>query len=571
MMNGAEALWAALASAGVDTAFGLPGTQSIVLHEALRRSSVRSVVATSELAAAFMAVGYFRASGRVAAVSTIPGPGFTYALTGLAEALHDSAGLLHLFGRAPTGGRPFQFQVIDQRAIASPLLKGIVELHRREDASEAGRRAVALASTGEPGPVGIEWDAEALSGTSTTVPVVPVGPLPAEFEPGMLEEAVRRMRVARRPVLLVGGGGCSGAGVVRSIAEGLRAPVLTTVSGRGVVPEDHPLSLAWDAARSGVSGVNEVIRGSDCVLALGCKLTAAATALFRLELPPERLIRVDASQLVLEAGYPASLSFVAKVEDWGPRFLAAVGATGASPGSTWTEDEVADQRRTLRENSAAAHDPVVNGVEPRTPAALFASIRKALPRDGIVVTDSGLHQELTRRHLDVLAPRGLVTPSDYQSMGFGIPAAIGAALAAPSRRVVAVVGDGGFAMGGMELLTAARERIPLTVVVLADGYFNRIRLQQFEQFGRSSDVDLVNPDFGAFAEAVGASHVRIDGDPDRSFAEAFRSPGVSLVEVRLGDSAGIRVARARGLARHAARSALGPRLSAWLKRGRKRA
>ena len=151
-------------------------------------------------------------------------------------------------------------------------------------------------------------------------------------------------------------------------------------------------------------------------------------------------------------------------------------------------------------------------MKPATAGSFFTVLRRILPRNGIVVTDSGLHQGLVRRHFDVLSPRGLIIPNDFQSMGFGLPAAIGAKLAAPERPVVAVLGDGGFAMSGMEMLTAVREKIPLTVIVFNDGRLNLIRLQQFQSFGSSESVDILNPDFGTFAAAVGARYALVDGN-----------------------------------------------------------
>jgi acetolactate synthase-1/2/3 large subunit len=178
----------------------------------------------------------------------------------------------------------------------------------------------------------------------------------------------------------------------------------------------------------------------------------------------------------------------------------------------------------------------------------FEQLREALPRDAIVVTDAGLHQMMLRRYFDVLAPRGLIVPSDFQSMGFGLPAAIGARLASPGRRVIAIVGDGGFAMSGMELLTAVRENIPLTAVVFADGVLNHIRLSQLQRWGASANVTLLNPDFRRFAEAVGARYTKYTGNRS-DLDQAVEGAGVSLVEVPLADSAAFHAARAAGLVR----------------------
>jgi acetolactate synthase-1/2/3 large subunit len=202
---------------------------------------------------------------------------------------------------------------------------------------------------------------------------------------------------------------------------------------------------------------------------------------------------------------------------------------------------------------------------PTTAGSFFAALRRILPRNGIVVTDSGLHQGLVRRHFDVLAPRGLILPSDLQSMGFGLPAAIGAKLASPERPVVVVLGDGGFAMSGMELLTAVREKIPLTVIVFNDGRLNLIRLQQFSNFGRSESVDILNPDFGAFAAAVGARYALVDGNAEGVLRSAVGSTHVTLVEVLVGDSPAIHLIRAKGFTRETARRVLGPGIVRWIK------
>jgi acetolactate synthase-1/2/3 large subunit len=200
-----------------------------------------------------------------------------------------------------------------------------------------------------------------------------------------------------------------------------------------------------------------------------------------------------------------------------------------------------------------------------TPAELLGAVRAALPRDGILVTDSGLHQSLVRRHFPVLAPRGLMCPSDFQSMGFGVPAAIGAALGAPGRRVVAVVGDGGFAMAGMELLTAVRERVPVAVIVLNDGQLGLIREQQLREYGHAHAVTIDGLDIAAMAAAAGAQHVRLEGNAEEVLRDALARDWPVVVEVAVGDSAGQRAAHAAGFVKQAARGLLGDRLRRWLK------
>jgi acetolactate synthase-1/2/3 large subunit len=346
----------------------------------------------------------------------------------------------------------------------------------------------------------------------------------------------------------------------------IHAPVFTSISARGVIPEDHELALGFDLVRSEVRYLNEMIRQSDCVIAFGSKLTSAGTGGYLLELPQDRLIRVEGSEEVLQANYPARIPIPGSAETVLERWIPIL-KDGGTPRSGWTREEIAKYKELLRRvPKNAVPEPTVHGVSPTTAGAFMAALRRTLPRDGILVADSGLHQGLVRRHFDVLAPRGLIVPNDFQSMGFGIPAAIGAKLAAPDRPVVVVTGDGCFAMTGMELLTAVREKIPLTVVVFNDGRLNLIRLQQFASSGRSESVDLLNPDFGAFAAAVGAEYAFVDGNAEEVLKAALKSGRVTLVEVNVGDSSKIRFLKTKSLARETARKVMGPNLARRIKR-----
>ncbi len=558
MRTGADALWQALASRGVQHALGVPGTQNVALWEALRRSRIRPILTTHELAAAFMANGYVRASGRLAPLVTIPGPGFTYALTGLAEALHDSAALLHLVGAPPPPGPRFRFQSIDQRAVAAPLAKAVMRVEDPSRAAAAAGEAADLALAGEPGPVVLEWTPAALDG--------PAAGDPGDFRPaaapaldGAAVERIAAFLAASRRPLILAGQGCAGAAVeLRELAELLRAPVVTTTSGRGVLPEDHPLALGFEFVRGDLPALNELARACDAVLAVGCKLSEAGTTMFALELPPDRLVQIDAAAEIVGANYPARIGLAARAEDALVRLLPALRAARQRGGGFGPEDLEAWRSRLRVQVQGQGDEPRIRGVRPETPAGFGAALRKALPHDAIVVTDSGLHQTLIRRHVPILAPRGLLVPSDFQSMGFGLPAAIGAKLAAPGRTVVAVIGDGGFAMSGLELLTAVREGLSLTVLVFNDGQLNRIRLQQLSQYGHPVAVELRNPDFEAFAAAVGARYARVEGDAEAILREAVGCEGVTLVEVALEDARTLVIERAKGMARGALRRAAPP-------------
>lgn len=554
MATGAEALCRAFAQHGVRHVFGLPGSQAIDLWEALRRSGELSpVVATHELAASFMANGHARATGRPAVLMTIPGPGFTYALTGLAEALLDSVPLVHVaVAPAERADGGYALQAIRQAEIARPLVKRVVEVASGGEVERAVEEALAAAAAGEPGPVLVQVPEAVLRGPAGR----PAGIGVTHEEPPageQLDEAVERVLAARRPLLLCGSGAAGAAAALRTIAEKLSAPVLTTTSGRGVVPETHRCSLPFDSPGASPAVVNRLVESCDLVLAAGAKLSHNGSLGFALRLPQERLVRVDTSPQVMEAAYPSSLQVVADAAGFFGSLERRL--ADAPHGATWTDEELATWRAELAAAARVLEPRLAGGAA----GDFVRALRAALPDDAIVSTDSGLHQYLVRRHLQVLAPRTLLVPTDLQSMGFGVPAAIGAAVAT-GRRAVAVVGDGGFAISGLELATAAGLGLPLTVIVLVDRAFGLIRLQQLRRTGYESGVDLPPLDLEQAAAAVSAAYVRLEGgDAAATLREAVERPGVSVVDVPVEQIPASARVRARGLALSSARTLLGER------------
>ncbi|MBS0430974.1 MAG: thiamine pyrophosphate-binding protein, partial [Proteobacteria bacterium] len=258
-------------------------------------------------------------------------------------------------------------------------------------------------------------------------------------------------------------------------------------------------------------------------------------------------IQVDASREVLGANYPAHLAILSDARAFASALL---NEFGASSFDGFSADEVAQWRtRCEEEKKRDRIEPRVHGVAGGTPAAFFAALRAAMPRESCLITDSGRHQDLARRHFPVLCPRGLVTPTNLQSMGFGIGAAIGAKLAHPERAVVALIGDGGLAMSGLELLTAVRERLDLAVIVFADGAYGAIRDQQIANYGRASGTLLPELDCAKLAAAVGAAYVPLEREAEAVLRAVLAQPGVTLVEVRVGDSLPMRWSQAKGLAK----------------------
>ena len=305
-----------------------------------------------------------------------------------------------------------------------------------------------------------------------------------------------------------------------------------------------------DSPGASVKPLNEVLRRADLVLALGCKLSHNGSRGYALALPPERLVRVDTAPSSLDGAYPASLTVEGDVAELVATLLATLGA-GESR-SQWTASELESIRSRLAADTPIRLNPRLG---PGSAADLFAVLRRRLPERSIVATDSGLHQYLVRAHFPVLAPRTLLLPTDFQSMGFGIPAAIGASIAT-GERAVAVTGDGGLDIVGFEILTAVRERVRLTVLVLVDGYLGLIRVSQLARTGREAGVDISVPRLEPLARSLDADYALLDGSrgTEDVLGDALASDGVTIVEVPTGEPPDLRRLTRRGRARSAARA-----------------
>jgi acetolactate synthase I/II/III large subunit len=550
----AAAIRIALERCDAAVAFGLPGGPNQVLFNAFRNARTRLIVPTHELAAAFMAGTYGRVDGRPGILLTIPGPGFAYALAGIAEAWQDSAPLVHIVRAPPEGRHPrHRHQALDQAAIVGPMVKAVFGVSELAQLGETVCAAFETARCGEPGPVVVQLGGAAESSGSVADA--------APADEAAARVAWRRIHQARKPVLLLGQGCTHSAAVIRAYVERTATPVFTTASGRGVIPEQSPWCLGYDSLRGSTEQLNAFLRETDLVVAIGARLAFNGTAGFGVTLAPERLVHIDASPANLNAIYPAS-----KVVAMSVAAFFALAESTASPRTAWTLDSLTPWRLRIRTAQEAGPEPTIAG---QTPQQFFNRLRAALPDDALVVTDSGLHQVMARRYFEVREVHGLLLPTDLQSMGFALPSAIAAKLAAPSRQVVALVGDGGALMSGFELAVAVRERLPLTVVVFNDGYLNQIRMQQLLDSGRGHGVALPAVDFAGLAAATGVDYVAGNSTIDESIGRAARGSGVTLIDVPVRDGVAVLAAAAQRRAIAVVRSALGTRwhtLRRWLRR-----
>jgi len=542
--NAAELFCECLSNLGVQVVFGVPGTQSLALYDALRRARFRTVTACSEAGALWMANGYYRASGRPGVGVTIGGPGFALGLPGLAEARSDSAAVLHVVCTAEKkAGRSFQFQELDINAISSRVAKSVYRISSPEMLWNTVSKAYRESLSGEPGPVVLDFPAPVMKSESPSPGKDPEGLQPPgpSVDADTFNSIITKLVGSRKPVLMIGQGAVDAAGDVVRLAESLNAPVITNCSGRGIVPDCHRLLVGSDFSGWGVDLVNELLAESDCIAVLGCKLSHNGSSGFELLLPIEKTIRVDASRESLDANYRVGTAVHGDVRSVIPVLLKEIGGLRATPRG-WADAEVsvwkkrfAEKRKVSVPQTTEPDMPGMTGVE-----ELFDQLGKILPDDAIVVTDCGLHQILTRRSMATNRPRGLIAPSDFQSMGFGVPAAIGARYGAPARPVVAIIGDGGLAVTGFELLTAVREGVDLVVIVFCDGYLGQIRADQLRGFGADFGTVVGKINLEAFSGSVGARYVELSDGFPAGLEAAVNMTGVRVLGLRLKDTPQVR-------------------------------
>ncbi len=506
--SGARLVVRALEDEGAAFTFGIPGTHNIELYDALAAAErVTAVLVTDEQAASFMADGVSRSSDRVGVVNLVPGAGLTHALSGIAEAFMDGVPMVVLScGIRTDTGRAYQLHAVDQLAVARPVVKAALRVEGPKELYATVRRAFGLARSGTPGPVVVEIPAELyLLGHEFGEPVYVPEASPPVPDPEGLARAADLLRAARRPLIYAGYGARGASEELVRLAEKLGAPVATTIQGKGVFPESHPMFLWNGLGRTAPPFVRDVERGRDAMLAVGCRFGEVGTGSWGFT-PPRKLVHVDINRDVFDRNFAAA----ATVEGDARAVLAAL----------IERLEPRSRDDTLETAIAAGHKEVheewrrqvsAKGV---TPAVLFDALQELCGADAIYTADSGNGTFLAMEHLRLEAPGRFLAPVDYSCMGYAVPAAIGAKLANPRRDVVALAGDGALLMTGMELLTASAYRAGVVTVVLRDGELAQIAQFQRTALNRASCSEVVGYSVQAFAAATNCDWVPAGTDAE---------------------------------------------------------
>jgi acetolactate synthase-1/2/3 large subunit len=523
-MTGGEIVLRFLLNQGVDVGFGIPGALNAHLYDALHRleGPFRHILVRHELGGAWMADGFARARNDVGVAFTVPGPGATHAASAVAGAYTDCSRLLLLSSQSESRLRgEFRrdlFHGLDQQRLFAPITKWSAAVHSAGEIPEVLTEAFRHLRRGRPGPVQVEIPADVLGADGGEPDLPDLLPFPEPAPDSLsVERAAAALRSARRPLLLAGDGvlHAGATEALGALATLLRAPVVTTVMGKGALPEDHPWSLGDSNSGPGAAAYGE----HDLLLAVGVRFVQVDTR-WPWFFPPRRLVHLDADAREVGRVFPPEVGLAGHPRVALERLRESL---QDDPGHRTGWDELYPPLKT--KSDAREADPVV------------AALREALPKDALVAWDVCLPGFLSRKDWFSYEPHGYFYPGVYVGMGFGLPAGIGAKLARPDRPVCVVAGDGGFQMTMAELGTAVQHRVPVVVVVVNDAGLTLIRRVQDREFsGRRCEVDLVNPDFTRLAEAYGIPAARVetpDGLRD-AVSVAVRRGGLSFVELRTG-------------------------------------
>ena len=524
-MTGGEAVVRSLKAHGVDTVFGIPGTHNLPIYDALRKmGSIRHILARHEQGAAFMADGYARASGRAGVCLSTTGPAALNTLASLGTAYSDSSPVLCIASQIPAEGiglgKGYLHECEDQLGSFAPVTKWRARADSAAEIPGVMREAFARMLTGRPRPVAVEIPCDTLDESEDVSILAAAGISRPAPEPGQVERAAALLQAARRPVIWAGGGVIgSGAGTeLQQLAERLQAPVFTTVLGKGAVSDDHP--LAAGATILHPAG-REFVAECDVMLAVGTRFTEEESDRWGLRLP-DTLIHVEIDPEEIDRNYAATLGVVGD----------------ARAALQLINDELQELRRedkTIAAEVAALRHKVWRYCQERAPEGveLVQTLRKALPRETIIVSDLTVAAYWCRRLLDIYEPRTNIYPWGFCTLGFGLPAAIGAKVARPDRPVVALCGDGGFMFNCQELAAAVQFDVPIITLVFNDEAYGVLRPQQEARYGAAHAVDVVNPDFMGLAAAFGVDGCRVDSIEQLgpAVAKAIEAGRSALIEL----------------------------------------
>ncbi|MBN8473374.1 thiamine pyrophosphate-binding protein [Sulfuritalea sp.] len=509
----------ALEALGIRYTFGIPGVHNTELYDELDSSEqITPILVTHEGGASFMADGVSRTSELTGTLVIVPAAGATHAASGIGEAFLDGIPMLVICGGIRNDlDKKYQLHEMDQHAFVKALTKATFLVSSHSEIVPTLFTAWETAHSGEPGPVFVEIpvNLQMFPGEVLPLPPLPVIERPCRAASADFQRAAQMLRAAKKPGMFLGWGARDAFDLTRAIADLLQAPVATTLQGLSVFPATHPLHTGYGFGAAAVPAARNAFAGCDCLLAVGTRFAEIATGSFGVTVPPN-LIHVDINPQVFSANYPAAVALEGDAVAVLTALLDELRRVGA--GAT---ADAALQTRIARDKQAYRDEWLRHDSGGKVnPAVFFNALRAAAPADAIAVVDDGNHTYLTAELFPVHQSKALIVPTDFNAMGYAVPASIGARLANPDREVFAIVGDGAFTMTCMEIVSATRLGLGIVYYVFHDGELSQIAQAQEIPFNRKPCTALGAIDFSGVAIATGAEYIAVPSNAEVAAAIA---------------------------------------------------
>jgi acetolactate synthase-1/2/3 large subunit len=534
-LTGAEIVWATLVGEGVTDVFGYPGGAILPVYDALRKFPIHHTLVRHEQGAAHMADGYARASGKVGVCIATSGPGATNLVTGIATAMLDSIPIVCITGNVSSKVLGTDaFQEVDITGITLPVTKHNVLVNRPEDIAPAIRYAFQIARSARPGPVLVDITKDAQQATAI-FDFEAAKPRPHRAHPMRkieatgLAQAAELVRNAKRPVILAGHGIIeSGAEEqVRTLAERAQIPVALTLLGLGAFPASHTLSLGM-MGMHGESWVNHAIQEADLLIACGMRFDDRVTGSLATYATKAKKIHIEVDPAEINKNIKVDVPLIGDLREVLETLLPQI---GSRDGSAWLKTIDG-----FKGDSAVRDIKNLPDLGHLYAAHVINDIWRITGGNAIVVTDVGQHQMWEAQYYHHEKPRTLITSGGLGTMGFALPAAIGAKFACPDKEVWVIAGDGGFQMTAAELATIAQEGIKINIAVINNGYLGMVRQWQEFFYERNYEATpMVSPDFVKLADAHGIAGltVRTRGEVDEAVNTARAATGSFLLNFKV--------------------------------------
>jgi acetolactate synthase I/II/III large subunit len=543
-MTGGEALARMIEAHRGGPMFGMGGFQLLPFYDAARRLGLAHHLINDERAGVFAADAYAKVSGRVGLVDATLGPGATNLVTGLVEALNAGSPLVAVIGDTH---REHSWKNMTQESrqieILRPAVKEVLRVESPARIPELIRRAFMIATTGRPGPVVVDVPEDVCHGRHgyeeddfKVDPIYTAAPaLRCRPDAASVERAARLLADARRPILLAGGGVhlSRAADTLAAFAEALNLPVAHTMTGKGAIACTSPLSAGLFGRYDRIA--NTLIAEADLILVAGCKLGEIATKRYTVPPRAKRIVHIDIDPGEIGRTLAPEMALWGDVRET-VRDLHAALASDAAGIKARQADYAADVGRRMEAWRAGVAERLTSNETPVSMARLLNELNGLIPADGVLVADGGFAAHWGGLLYDTKQPgRGFVPDRGFASIGYGLPGAMGAALAAPGRAVVSLTGDGGFNMMIGELETARRMALDLTVIVVNNAASGYVKALQHLMYGAGSyhASDLAETNYAKVAEAMGCHGIRVElpGDLAGALKSALAARGPTVVDV----------------------------------------